>query len=139
MAKMLKLLIITQKVDKNDHILGFFHRWLEEFAKNTEKLTVICLEKGEYNLPENVKVLPLGKKNLETGFPLGNPVYFCGPIPYPRIQDFYHSGDIFINLSETGSVDKAMLEAMSCGLLALTSNEAFRDILSTKYFLEERT
>ena len=32
-----------------------------------------------------------------------------------------------------------MLEAMSCGLLALTSNEAFRDILSTKYFLEERT
>ena len=70
----MKILICTQKVDKNDPILGFFHRWLEEFAKNTEKLTVICLEKGEYNLPENVKVLPLGKKNLETGFPLGNPV-----------------------------------------------------------------
>lgn len=57
----MKLLILTQKVDKNDPILGFFHRWIEEFAKNLEKVTVICLEKGEYNLPENVQVLSIGK------------------------------------------------------------------------------
>jgi len=42
--------------------LGFFHRWLQEFAKHCEKLTVICLEKGKYDLPENVKVLSLGKE-----------------------------------------------------------------------------
>lgn len=60
----MKLLIITQKVDKGDPILGFFHRWLEEFAKKCDQLTVICLEKGEYDLPENIKVLSLGK---ETG------------------------------------------------------------------------
>ncbi len=58
----MKLLIITQKVDKNDSILGFFHRWIEEFAKNCEKITVICLYKGECSLPENVKVLSLGKE-----------------------------------------------------------------------------
>ncbi|MBI1974286.1 MAG: hypothetical protein HYS51_00270 [Candidatus Zambryskibacteria bacterium] len=58
----MRLLIITQKVDKNDPILGFFHRWLEEFVKNFEKVTVICLEKGEYNLPSNIKVLSLGKE-----------------------------------------------------------------------------
>ena len=58
----MKLLIITQKVDINDDVLGFFHRWIEEFAKHCEKITVICLEKGEYNLPENVKVLSLGKE-----------------------------------------------------------------------------
>ena len=57
----MKLLICTQKVDINDPILGFFHRWLEEFAKRCEKLTIICLEKGEYNLPENVRVFSLGK------------------------------------------------------------------------------
>ncbi len=57
----MKLLIITQKVDLDDPILGFFHRWIEEFAKHYEKLTVICLQKGEYNLPNNVKVLSLGK------------------------------------------------------------------------------
>lgn len=59
----MKLLIVTQKVDRYDPILGFFHRWLEEFAKNFEKVTVICLEMGNYKLPENVKVLSLGKEN----------------------------------------------------------------------------
>ncbi|QQG46189.1 MAG: glycosyltransferase family 4 protein [Candidatus Niyogibacteria bacterium] len=315
---MLKLLIITQKVDARDPILGFFHRWLEEFSKNVEKLTIICLEKGEYNLPSNVKVLSLGKKKLEIrnwkleilhrliylfrfyghiwrerrsydvvfvhmnpeyvilgwadwkimgkkialwythkavnlklrlaekladkiftasresfrlpskkvevvghgidtqkftpsfdGVPgrmtgqfsnklqiitagriapvknletliesfsilqnskidfeakiaggpatksdevyfeklkslvrqkgLENNVFFVGPIPYPRIQDFYHSGDIFVNLSETGSLDKAVLEAMSSGLLVITSNEAFHDILFPQFFLENKT
>lgn len=58
----MKLLIITQKVNKNDPILGFFHAWIKEFSKNVENLTVICLEKGEYDLPENVKVLSLGKE-----------------------------------------------------------------------------
>lgn len=59
----MKILILTQKVDKNDSNLGFFHRWIEEFAKNCEKVIVICLYKGKYNLPENVKVLSLGKEN----------------------------------------------------------------------------
>ncbi len=59
----MKLLILTQKVDKNDSVLGFFHRWIEEFSKNFETVTVICLYKGEYNLPNNVKVLSLGKES----------------------------------------------------------------------------
>ncbi|MEK7614395.1 MAG: glycosyltransferase family 4 protein [Patescibacteria group bacterium] len=59
----IRLLIITQKVDINDPILGFFHRWIEEFAKHCEKITVICLGKGKYNLPDNVEVLSLGKEN----------------------------------------------------------------------------
>jgi glycosyltransferase involved in cell wall biosynthesis len=59
----MKLLIITQKLDRADPILGFFHRWLEEFAKHTEKLTVVCLEKGEFDLPPTVRVLSLGKES----------------------------------------------------------------------------
>ncbi|OGJ00085.1 MAG: hypothetical protein A3C70_03255 [Candidatus Zambryskibacteria bacterium RIFCSPHIGHO2_02_FULL_43_14] len=58
----MRLLITTQKVDKDDPILGFFHRWIEEFAKSFDKITVICLEKGGYALPSNVKVLSLGKE-----------------------------------------------------------------------------
>ncbi|MDO8471289.1 MAG: glycosyltransferase [bacterium] len=58
----MRLLIITQKVDRNDPVLGFFHRWIEEFSKNFEKVTVVCLEKGEYHLPQNVKILSLGKE-----------------------------------------------------------------------------
>lgn len=59
----MKLLIITQKVDKNDPVLGFFHRWIEEFSKDCEKVIVIALEVGVYNLPTNVKVLSLGKES----------------------------------------------------------------------------
>ncbi len=59
----MRLLILTQKVNKKDPILGFFHRWIEEFAKNCEKVVIICLEKGEYNLPKNVRVLSLGKED----------------------------------------------------------------------------
>ncbi len=61
----MKLLIITQKVDKNDPILGFFHRWIEEFSKRYEYITVICLEAGKPHLPPNVKVLSLGKEKLK--------------------------------------------------------------------------
>lgn len=58
----MRLLILTQKVDKNDPILGFFHRWIEEFAKKCEKVTVICLFEGSHSLPANVRVLSLGKE-----------------------------------------------------------------------------
>lgn len=59
----INLLICTQKVDSNDSILGFFHDWLKEFSQHCNQLTVICLEKGNYNLPDNVKVLSLGKES----------------------------------------------------------------------------
>jgi glycosyltransferase involved in cell wall biosynthesis len=58
----MKLLIITQIVDKNDPVLGFMHHWLEVFSKQFEKVTVICLTKGHVTLPENVHVLSLGKE-----------------------------------------------------------------------------
>ncbi|PIP34230.1 hypothetical protein COX22_00005 [Candidatus Falkowbacteria bacterium CG23_combo_of_CG06-09_8_20_14_all_49_15] len=61
------LLIITQKVDANDDILGFFHGWLREFAKHWEKITVICLFAGGSDLPANVKVLSLGKEKNNDG------------------------------------------------------------------------
>ncbi len=55
----MKLLIVTQAVDTNDPVLGFFHRWLVEFAKNCEQVTVCALRVGEHNLPSNVTVVPL--------------------------------------------------------------------------------
>lgn len=57
-----KLLIITQVVDKNHPILGFFHRWLEEFAKHAETVHVIALEVGTHSLPTNVTIHSLGKE-----------------------------------------------------------------------------
>lgn len=58
-----RILIVTQSVDKKNQVLGFFHRWIEEFEKKFESVTVICLEKGEYDLPKNVSVFSLGKES----------------------------------------------------------------------------
>ena len=63
----MKLLIITQKIDVNDDLLGFMHGWVREFAKHFESIIVITLGVGEYHLPDNVRVLSLGKENLEVG------------------------------------------------------------------------
>ena len=57
----MKLLIVTQAVDQNDPILGFFCRWLTEFAKQLESIEVICLREGAHSLPANVHVYSLGK------------------------------------------------------------------------------
>lgn len=58
----MRLLILTQKVDQNDDVLGFFHGWIQEFSKHLEGVTVIALGVGEYHLPTNVQVLSLGKE-----------------------------------------------------------------------------
>ena len=74
----MKLLILTQKIDKNDDVLGFFHDWVIEFAKHCEKVTVIALSVGEYDLPRNVKVLSLGKElssQMSESLPAGRQVH----------------------------------------------------------------
>lgn len=58
----MRFLIVTQAVDKNDAPLGFFHGWIAEFAKNCSHIVVICLQEGVHHLPENVRVLSLGKE-----------------------------------------------------------------------------
>lgn len=59
----MKLLILTQKIGQNDPGLGFFHRWVEKLAERAELLTVVCLEKRDYDLPANVRVFSLGKES----------------------------------------------------------------------------
>ena len=55
-------MIITQKVDENDDLLGFFVGWIREFAKHFDRVFVITLAKGNYQLPKNVFVYSLGKE-----------------------------------------------------------------------------
>jgi glycosyltransferase involved in cell wall biosynthesis len=58
----MKLLIVTQKLDENDPILGFFTRWVAEFAKHFDSIHVIAFYDGAHALPENVIVHSLGKE-----------------------------------------------------------------------------
>lgn len=58
----MRLLILTQVVDTEDPILGFFHAWIETFAQEVEHVEVVCLRKGKCAFPENVSVHSLGKE-----------------------------------------------------------------------------
>jgi glycosyltransferase involved in cell wall biosynthesis len=58
-----KLLIVTQVVDKNHPVLGFFCGWIEEFSQKCDSVIVIGQQCGAYEFPENVTVLSLGKEN----------------------------------------------------------------------------
>lgn len=62
----MKLLIITQKVDSEDPVLGFFHKWIEVLYRHTAKTTVICLYKGKSSLPPGVNLFSLGKESVKS-------------------------------------------------------------------------
>jgi mannosyltransferase len=50
-------------------------------------------------------------------------------IPFQRAHEAIAEADIFVNTADTDSVDKAVLEALSCGVPVITSNAAFQEIL----------
>jgi len=64
-------------------------------------------------------------------------IKFLGPVPYAKILPYFQKCDLFVNLSKTGSLDKAVLEAMACQKMVLTSNEAFKNILGQDLMVEE--
>ncbi len=63
----MRLLIVTQKIDERDPVLGFMCGWIRAFANAFEKLTVICLERGAGEFPPNVRVFSLGKEKAAAG------------------------------------------------------------------------
>ncbi|MBU2472985.1 glycosyltransferase, partial [Patescibacteria group bacterium] len=72
------------------------------------------------------------EKNLEKY------IEFLGSISHNQILSYYQSCDLFINLSQTGSMDKVVLEAMACQRLVLTCNEAFINFLDDQRFIFEK-
>jgi len=56
-------------------------------------------------------------------------VQFRAAVPYSRMEKEYADCDVFVNTSIRHSIDKAALEAMSCGKVLVTSNRNFRPVL----------
>jgi glycosyltransferase involved in cell wall biosynthesis len=61
---------------------------------------------------------------------LQSQVLFVGGIPHAAVMHEYQQADVMLNMSATGSMDKAVLEAMACGLPAITANEAYKTLLA---------
>ncbi len=61
---------------------------------------------------------------------LENQVVFAGAVSHAQVVYEYQAANVMVNSSRTGSIDKALLEAMACGVPVITSNEAFQTLLS---------
>jgi len=57
---------------------------------------------------------------------VGELIRFLGAIPFTETIQSYHRCFAHVNLSPTGGLDKAALEAMACGKPCLVANEGFR-------------
>ncbi len=66
-------------------------------------------------------------------------VTMAGFIPRDALPVYYRRAFLHLNLSNTGSMDKTVVEALACGCPVLTSNEAFRGLLSVypEFLLDE--
>lgn len=94
-----RILVITEKLDKNDESAGFFHGRLADFATKCDKLIVLVLENKSHNLPAGVKILSLGKeKGLSKLFYVLNfyKYIFSHLFEYDRV--FIHRNPLYIVL-----------------------------------------
>ena len=57
-------------------------------------------------------------------------VEFAGAVLRDTVAAELQRAHVMVNLSATGSLDKAVLEAMACGLPVITANEAFAPLLA---------
>lgn len=69
------------------------------------------------------------------------PVDFTGPVPLADLPACYDTAALHLNVSQTNSLDKTVLEALACGCPVLTSNPAFRDLLAghPELFIQDDT
>ncbi|MFA5022551.1 MAG: glycosyltransferase family 4 protein [Patescibacteria group bacterium] len=91
---------------------------------------------GGPGLPQHQVYLDNLKKMAEV-MKLQGIVSFVGAISNLETVGHYQDADLFVNLSHTGSVDKSVLEAMACGCLVLTSNEAFEKIVGKDFMVQQ--
>ena len=111
-VKDLETLILAAKLLRDDHNITNF------------EIKII----GDVGLPEHE-----GYRNslidLINNTNLSDLVKLEKSVPHDKVHEAYQQADVFVNLSQTGSLDKAVLEAMACECAVVTSNEAFRDML----------
>jgi len=75
---------------------------------------------------EKIKALVEKKK-------LSGIIKFVGPKPNRDIQEYYAGADLFVHMSRTGSLDKAVLEAMAAGIVVVSCNDAIVKDIFGKY------
>jgi glycosyltransferase involved in cell wall biosynthesis len=61
--------------------------------------------------------------------PYASSVAMRGALPNRELPEVLRESDVFVNISATGGYDKAVLEALACGVPAISSSDSFRPFL----------
>ena len=78
--------------------------------------------------PKNIPYLNLLKDFVRTN-KLSPYVKFLDGVPPENLPAVYNSQEIFVNLTESGSFDKTIVEACACGIAPLVSNKSLGSLL----------
>jgi len=65
-------------------------------------------------------------------------VQFLGPLTQTQLRDEYRKASSLIHTSETGSLDKVVLEAIACGLPVETKDPALAGLPPDPIYVRER-
>jgi len=76
---------------------------------------------------KNEIIVKIKSKNLK------NNINFVGKKDYQSMAKIYNEAQILLSLSDTGSVDKVLLEAMVCGCIPISSNASFKLLFENKF------
>lgn len=64
-------------------------------------------------------------------------VTWIGAVSYAHMSEIYRTHHALLHASETGSIDKTILEALACGTAVFSSSEAFAHILPPEFQFEK--
>ena len=127
-------ILTAGRITKSKHVFEMLDA-MQVLAKQHVDFTFTIV--GAPATRDDKKYELLLREKIKIGFPNGTVVYLGG-VPNAKVMELLATeSDVFLNLSTTGSLDKAVLEALAHGVPAVSSNEAFRDILSSQNLFVE--
>ena len=83
---------------------------------------------GSPALPADIEYAEYLKRKIHSK-EMDQAVRILPAVSHQEIPRIYQRADLFVSLSQTGSLDKAVLEAMACECPIITSNESFTSLL----------
>jgi len=126
---------LKKEISKNFRILSVGRiSLIKNYETLIKAVDILVNQRNIKNLEVKIIGSPILKKDfsylehlkgLVTKKGLQKYIGFIGRVPYLKIIKYYQKADTFINLCSTGGVDKAVLEAMACGIPAVVCNYTF--------------
>lgn len=128
-------IITTGRIASSKHIVEMLSV-LDELYKRGEKFKFTIV--GAPVTPDEEVYAGVLRKEIAAR-PYHSKIEMKGALPPTRLPALLNEHDIFFNFSTTGSLDKAVLEALATGVPAITTNEAFKNLLSPfGLYIEDR-